>query len=98
MTVPNTIAGFSGSHRGHWMTLATVVAAIVLGACGEDIQGGAACPVLCPEQNVTVFDTVLEPVVLDTSVGPFPTIGTEEVLLLARLGDTLDTRPVVRFD
>jgi hypothetical protein len=98
MTVPNTIAGFSGSRRRHRMTLAAVVAAIVLGACGEDFQGGAACPALCPEQNVTVFDTVLEPVVLDTSVGPFPTIGTEEVLLLARLGDTLDTRPVVRFD
>jgi hypothetical protein len=80
------------------MTLAAVLAATVAGACGEDIQGGVACPVLCPEQNVTVFDTVLEPVVLDTSVGPFPTIGTEEVLLLARLGDTLDTRPVVRFD
>lgn len=47
---------------------------------------------------MTVFDTVIEPIVLDTSVGGFPTLGTETALLLASIGDTLETRPVVRFD
>lgn len=74
------------------------MATAMIAACTEDIEGGVACPILCPEQNVTVFDTVFEPIALDTSVGGFPTIGTETVLLLATLGDTLDTRPVVRFD
>src|SRR4030095_16566559 len=64
----------------------------------EDYEGGAACPALCPEQNVVVLDTTFDPVTLDTTVFPFPTTGTETELLLARRGDTVDTRPVIRFD
>lgn len=70
----------------------------VIAACTEDYQGGAACPALCPEQNVVVFDTVFDPVLLDTTVAGFPTHGTETELLLARRGDTVDIRPVFRFD
>lgn len=80
------------------MLLAGLAAVAAAGACGEDFEGGAACPVLCPEQNVVVFDTVFDPVVLDTTIEGFPTIGTETELLLAYRGDTVDTRPVVRFD
>jgi len=78
--------------------LAGLAAAGIIVACGEDFEGGAACPVLCPEQNVVVFDTVFDPVVLDTTITGFPTQGTETELLLAYRGDTVDTRPVVRFD
>jgi hypothetical protein len=75
-----------------------LVAAATLAACTEDYEGGAACPALCPEQNVVVLDTTFDPVELDTTVFPFPPHGTETEMLLARRGDTVDTRPVVRFD
>lgn len=67
-------------------------------ACGEDYEGGIACPALCPEQNVVVFDTAFDPVEFDTTITGFPTHGAGTELLLARRGDTVDTRPVVRFD
>lgn len=87
----------SPGRRSPFVVLALVVAGVVA-ACAEDYQGGAACPTLCPEQNVVVFDTTFDPVELDTTVSPFPTHGTETELLLARRGDTVDIRPVIRFD
>ncbi len=73
--------------------------AVLAGAsCGEDIDGGGTCPALCPEQSLPVRDTVLNAIVFDTTVGPFPLIGTEEGLLLASRTDSLDVRAVVRFD
>ncbi len=75
------------------LTLGTVVA-----ACGEDLESGAACPVLCPGQNLTVFDTTFEAVSLDTTIQGIPGFGTEASLYLAARGDTLDVRAVVRFD
>jgi hypothetical protein len=80
------------------IVLLALVASGFVAACAEDYQGGAACPALCPEQNVVVFDTVFDPVELDTTVTGFPTHGTETELLLARFGDSVDTRPVIRFD
>ncbi|MFP5355650.1 MAG: hypothetical protein ACLGIK_10965 [Gemmatimonadota bacterium] len=67
-------------------------------ACGEDLESGAACPVLCPGQNLAVFDTTFEAVSFDTSVTGIPGFGTEGSLYLAHRGDTLDVRGVVRFD
>ena len=84
--------------RSPALVVAALVAASVIAACAEDYQGGAACPALCPEQSVVVFDTSFDPVELDTTVTGFPTHGTETELLLARRGDTVDTRPVIRFD
>jgi hypothetical protein len=86
------------SARRLGFVMAALVAAVTVVACTEDYEGGAACPALCPEQNVVVIDTTFDPVVLDTTVFPFPTTGTETELLLARRGDTVDTRPVIRFD
>lgn len=80
------------------LVVLSLVAAATLAACAEDYQGGSACPLLCPEQTVVVFDTTIDPVALDTTLIGFPTHGTETELLLARRGDTVDTRPVVRFD
>jgi hypothetical protein len=80
------------------LALLTLVVAATVAACAEDYEGGSACPALCPEQSVVVFDTTIDPVVLDTTINGFPTQGTETELLLARHGDVVDTRPVVRFD
>jgi len=88
----------SGGLRAPFVVVALATAG-VLAACSEDFESaGAACPALCPEQTVVVFDTTFNPVELDTTVTGFPTHGTETELLLARRGDTVDTRPVIRFD
>lgn len=88
--------GLGRGRRG--VLLAGLVAIGAIAACGEDYEGGAGCPLLCPEQNVVVFDTVFDPVELDTTIVGFPTIGSGTELLLAYRGDTVDTRPVIRFD
>lgn len=92
------MARLLGSRSRHYVVLAALAGAAALAACGEDFAGGAGCPVLCPEQNVVVYDTIIDGVSLDTSLSGYPPIGSETVLLLASRGDTLDTRPVVRFD
>ena len=77
-----------------------VLAAAALGAgCSEDLESGAACPALCPDQNVRIVDTTLVAAVsLDSTVAGYPALGTEPYLLVASRGDTLDTRAVIRFD
>jgi hypothetical protein len=81
-----------------WAVVASLAAATALVACGEQIEGGAACPILCPQQNVTVLDTVFDPITIDSSLAPFPSFGTEALLVLGARGDSLDTRAVIRFD
>lgn len=84
--------------RAFWFLLAVPLAAAV-GACTEDLQTGETCPLLCPGQQIEIKDTILDNiVVLDSSLVGFPFQGSEEPLLLVRLGDSLDVRPVVRFD
>lgn len=67
-------------------------------ACGEDLKGGAACPSLCPGQDVSVQDTTFEAVSLDTTIIGFPALGLDPSLTLISRGDTVDVRSVVRFD
>jgi hypothetical protein len=81
-----------------WRRLGVVAALVAAVACGEDLTGGAGCPVLCPQQQVIVRDTLLEPVTLDTSLTGFPLLGTEPFLVLAAYGDSIDSRAVIRFD
>lgn len=81
-----------------WLHLGALVCAVAIAACNESLDTGAACPVLCPPQNVIVRDTVLDAVSLDTSLAGFPLVGTELTLFLAARGDTVDVRGVVRFD
>ncbi len=84
--------------RAFWLVLAIPMVAAV-GACTEDLQTGRSCPLLCPGQEIEVRDTIIDNiVVLDSSLVGFPFQGSEEPLLMARLGDSLDVRPVVRFD
>jgi hypothetical protein len=71
----------------------------VLGACTEELDTGASCPLLCPGQEIVVRDTVISPAyVFDTALVGYPIQGLEFPLLLAARGDTLDVRAVVRFD
>lgn len=70
----------------------------LIAGCNESLDTGAACPVLCPNQNVVVRDTVLDAIVMDTTVAGFPLRGAEQSLYLATRGDTVDVRGVIRFD
>jgi hypothetical protein len=73
--------------------------ALVVGACTEDLDTAAGCPVLCPGQTLDILDTVIDPaMVIDTTLGGFPLQGFENPLLLASRGDSLDVRVIVRFD
>lgn len=71
---------------------------LLLAACREDITGGSACPGLCPEQSVGMVDTVIYPVVLDSTLTGYPPLGAASQLLVARRGSALVTGAVLRFD
>jgi hypothetical protein len=80
------------------LVLAVLLAAGA-GACAESLDGGAACPKLCPSQTLSVLDTVINPVLaFDTTIVGYPEQGAEQELLLATRGDTLEVRGVIRFD
>jgi hypothetical protein len=78
--------------------LVAVAATVVVSACSEKLEAGNACPIVCPSDQIDVKDTIITSVEVDTTVVGFPSIGNEDFLLLADLGDTLDTRVIVRFD
>lgn len=67
-------------------------------ACTDNLESDAGCPLLCPGQDVALRDTVLDAVMVDSSVAGFPAIGTESYLLIGTRGDTTDTRGIFRFD
>lgn len=74
-------------------------AAFMAQACTENLDGGRACPALCPNPQVTLADTVIPGVVFDATVATplFP--GEEGITSLARRDDgALDLRAVARFD
>ena len=81
------------------------LALIALAACQENLAGGAACPTLCPGQQLEVHDTVLVAAeIFDTSaiVNGMPPLGTETQLLVARYadaqGDSIVSGAVLRYD
>ncbi|MDF1503024.1 hypothetical protein [Roseisolibacter sp. H3M3-2] len=76
------------------------LAAAVAGACSEKLDGGAACPALCPVTNPALIDTVIDAVALDSTLAGFPAPGeaSSQLLALEPGPDTLDVRAVVRFD
>lgn len=88
------------SVRRRLAALLVLGVAALVGACAEQLDGGALCPALCPVENAAVRDTVLDAVSLDSSIAGFPVPGDPVTLLLAtRPGpDSLDVRAVVRFD
>jgi len=68
-------------------------------ACNESLDSGAACPSLCPSQNIVIHDTLIDPVlVFDSTFVGYPERGQELGMLLATRGDSIDTRGIIRFD
>jgi hypothetical protein len=72
--------------------------ATVAVACTDNLDAGKSCPLLCPEQSITLSDTTVDAVVTDTTVMGLPAIGLENYLMLSTHGDTLETRAIIRFD
>jgi len=72
--------------------------AVAFGACDEQLNGGIACPALCPAPPSSLRDTTLFAVNLDTSIAGFPAFGNEFQFLLVSFGDTLETGAAIRFD
>jgi len=79
------------------LALATAVV-VAFGACDEQLAGGLACPALCPNPPVTLRDTTIFAVDLDTSIAGYPSFGGELRFFIASFGDTLETAAVVRYD
>lgn len=89
------------SHTSALLALALMLVVGVLGACGDRLDAGSTCaPVsgLCPQTTESVRDTLLDVIVVDTTVAGYPPIGAEPYLVLASRGDSLDTRVIVRYD
>ncbi len=80
------------------MLAALMGAMLVVTACTEEFQGGAGCPLLCPQAQAPFVDTIINAIDLDTTLGPYPLLGLTNGVLLASRGDTLETHVVVRFD
>jgi hypothetical protein len=78
--------------------LVAVASAVIAAACVDQIDGGGACPTLCPTQPNLFQDTTLYPVELDTTISGFPTLGLSQSILLASRGDTVESYGVIRFD
>jgi hypothetical protein len=93
-------------HRARHRLLPLIgLALLALAACKEDLTGGAACPTLCPGQQLEVHDTVLvADQVFDSTeiVNGMPPLGTETQLLVARYadaqGDSIVSGAVLRYD
>src|SRR3712207_9326365 len=69
-------------------TLALAAAGVVgVHGCTERLEGGNACPILCPGQTVELRDTLIAAVVVDSSLAGFPPIGEEPALVLAARGE-----------
>ena len=71
---------------------------VAIAACSEQLDAGKSCPLLCPEQEINLVDTVLDAVASDTTVLGIPPIGSETFLMLSSHGDTVQTRAIIRFD
>lgn len=80
-------------------TLAIAAAGVLaVHGCSEKLEAGRACPILCPDQDIELRDTLVAAVVVDTTLGSYPALGDEPQLLLTSRGDTLETRIVIRYD
>lgn len=81
------------------VSLLAIGAAVAIAAgCTESYDGGGACPSLCPVQQTSFRDTIIEAVTLDTTLAGFPTLGLSATMLIANRPDTLVTRGVLRYD
>jgi hypothetical protein len=73
-------------------------AVAIIAACADNPEAGRSCPLLCPQQSITLQDTTVDAVVSDTTITGLPSIGFETFMMLSAHGDTVDTRAIIRFD
>ncbi len=79
--------------------LLVVLASVGLAACGERLDSGAACPLLCSGQSLRLKDTILDAVVVvDTTLTGFPPRNLSAFKSIANSGDSVESRYVIRFD
>ncbi|HJQ54174.1 MAG TPA: hypothetical protein VJ825_10050 [Gemmatimonadaceae bacterium] len=79
--------------------LAVAALFFFMSSCSENLDSSGVCGVLCPPIGGDVKTITLDAAVeVDTSVNAFSGLGTDPTLLLAKRGDTLDTRVIIRFD
>jgi hypothetical protein len=70
----------------------------IVAACTETLDTSVGCPDLCSDQSGGIQTVTIDAVVLDTTVSALTGQGTENSMLVATRGDTVDSRAVVRFD
>ena len=92
------LCGIDRVRASRVLPVAVFVLAVFAASCGDKLEAGAACPLLCPTPAAQLKDTLVEAVIIDSSLAGFPRIGQESQLLLAKRGDTLETRVIIRFD
>ena len=90
--------GESVLNRKSALTLVAVIATFAIAACSEQLDAGKSCPLLCPEQEINLKDTLLDAISSDTTVTGIPPIGSETFLMLSSHHDTVQTRAIIRFD
>jgi hypothetical protein len=88
---------WSFSRAGAAAAAAAMIALMVNG-CTEKLDGSAGCPLTCVDQSVQIQTVTLDAVQVDSTVLGGLGKGTEQEMLLANRGDTLDTRVIFRFD
>ncbi len=87
-----------GLSRGCASLAGVLLAGVLFAACGEKLDGSAACPITCIDAAAQVQTVVLDAVSSTATVPGGLGKGTETRMLLSSRGDTLDTRVIVRFD
>ncbi len=91
----NTLTARARRAAGVLLLAAT---AVTTSACTEELEGGGACPALCPQEQAPFLDTVLNAIAVDTTLGPYPLLGLSPTVMLSSRGDTIQTNVVLRFD
>ncbi|MGH7620017.1 MAG: hypothetical protein ACREPM_22615 [Gemmatimonadaceae bacterium] len=59
-------------HRKAFGLLIGGAAVVIIAACADNPEAGKSCPLLCPEQSITLRDTTVDAVVSDTTVTGLP--------------------------
>lgn len=76
----------------------SALAVSTLAACSEVLDNTGGCPTVCGGQTADVENEVFEAITYDTTVPASIGLGNEPVLYLASMGDSVDTRAIIRFD
>ncbi len=84
--------------RGPLLLCGLLFSAVAAAACTESLDGGAACPSLCPSKAESFRDTIVDAVVLDSSLAGYPALGLSPFVLIANRPDTVVTSAILRFD